>query len=356
MKKRTMALIATACTASVLMVGCQAGGLSNEYVTVGDYKGIEVAFEGEKVQVTDTDVDAKIEYILSGYAEKIEVTGRAAQNGDIANIDYVGTKDGVAFDGGSAQKFDLTLGSGTFIDGFESGIVGHNVGETFDLNLKFPDAYHSAELAGKEVVFTVTLNSLSVEEVPELTDEFVKENLSDTATTIEEYKVEVKTKLQVTNDENYETELRNAAWTVVLDDTKVKKYPEEAVSEYMDMVISEYQTMATYYAMDYAEFLETYMGMDEEAFKAEVESVAQMQVKSDLVRNLIAENENIDDSEEIYQEIYEKYGEGYGYPDVETFLAEMEKAESLDALNDMVHLEIVQNWVVDHCKIVPVEK
>ena len=355
MKKRTVVLVATVCAASVLMTGCQSGGASNSYVTVGDYKGIEVSYDAQSAAVTDEDVEAQIEYLLSGYAEKVEVTGRAAQDGDIANIDYVGTKDGVAFDGGSYEGYDLELGSGSFIDGFESGIVGHNVGETFDLNLTFPENYSSTELAGQAVVFTVTLNSLSVEELPELTDEFVVNNLSETSKTVEEYKAELKAELQKTNDENWETELKNTAWTMVLENSKVKEYPEETVNNYMDMVISEYQTMATYYGMEYADFLETYMGMDEETFTAEVEAVAQSQVLSDLVRDLIAEKENVDDSEEAYQRVYEEYAVYYGYTDVETFLSEIESAGNMDELNGMVLLDIVQDWVVDNCKIVPAE-
>ena len=141
MKKRMRVLTAVACAAVVLMTGCQAKELSNEYVTVSAYKGVEVDLIEAAAKVTDADVDAQIESILSNYAEKVEVTDRAAKEGDIANIDYVGTKDGVAFEGGSYEGYDLTLGSGTFIEGFEEGIVGHNIGETFDLNLTFPEAY-----------------------------------------------------------------------------------------------------------------------------------------------------------------------------------------------------------------------
>ena len=125
MKKRVTALTAVACAAVVLMTGCKAKELSNEYVTVSVYKGVEVEKVEASAEVTDADVEAQIENILSSYAEAVEITDRAAQDGDIANIDYVGTKDGVAFDGGSYEGYDLTLGSGTFIEGFEEGIIGY---------------------------------------------------------------------------------------------------------------------------------------------------------------------------------------------------------------------------------------
>lgn len=351
MKKRMTALVAVMCAASMLMTGCQAKELSNEYVTVGVYKGVEVEQIEASAEVTDADVEAQIENILSGYAEAVEVTDRAAQDGDIANIDYVGTKDGVAFDGGSYEGYDLTLGSDTFIDGFEDGIIGHNIGETFDLNLTFPENYGSEELAGQAVVFTVTLNSLSIEEVPELTDDFVKENLSTESETVEEYKAEVKADLQATNDETYQSTLREAAWEAVLEGTTVNEYPEEAMQEYTDMIYEQYETMASYYGVEFADFLETYMGMDEETFASEVEAIAQAQVKSDLVRDLIAENvKAIDTSEKAYEAVYAEYAEYYAYDDVETFLADMEEAGNMEALDDLVLLELVQNWVADNCK------
>lgn len=351
MKKRMTALTAVACAAVVLMTGCKAKELSNEYVTVSAYKGVEVEKVEASAEVTDADVEAQIENILSGYAESVEVTDRAAQEGDIANIDYIGTKDGVAFDGGSYEGYDLTLGSGTFIDGFEEGIIGHNIGETFDLNLTFPESYQSEELAGQDVVFTVTLNSLSVSEVPEITDDFVKENLSKESETVEAYKAELKKQLQETNDEAYQSSLRNAAWNAVLENTTVNKYPEEAIQEYTDMIYSEYENMAQYYGLEFAEFLETYMGMDEETFAEKVEEVAQEQVKSDLVRDLIAENvKGIDTSEKAYEAVYADYAESYSYDDVDTFLSDMEEAGNRERLDDLVLLQLVQDWTADNCK------
>ena len=351
MKKKMTALTAVVCTAVVFMTGCKAKELSNEYVTVSVYKGVEVEKVEASAEVTDADVEAQIENILSGYAENIEVSDRAAQEGDIANIDYVGTKDGVAFDGGSYEGYDLTLGSGTFIDGFEDGIIGHNIGETFDLNLTFPTEYQSEELAGQDVVFTVTLNSLSVSEVPELTDDFVKEKLSKESETVEAYKAELKKQLQETNDEAYQSTLRDAAWNAVLENTTVNKYPEEAIKEYTDMIYSEYENMAQYYGLEFAEFLETYMGMDEETFAAKVEEVAQEQVKSDLVRDLIAANvKGIDTSEKAYETVYADYAKSYSYDDVDTFLKDMEDAGNKEKLDDLVLLQLVQDWTADNCK------
>lgn len=351
MKRRMVALTAVACATAILMTGCQEKELSNEYVTVSAYKGVEVEKLEASAKITDEDVEAQIENILSGYAETVEVTDRAAQEGDIANIDYVGTKDGVAFDGGSYEGYDLTLGSGTFIDGFEDGIIGHNVGETFDLNLTFPEAYQNEELAGQDVVFTVTLNSLSVSEIPELTDDFVVENLSKESETVEAYKEELKKQLQKTNDDTYQSSLRDAAWNAILENTTVNSYPEEAIQEYTDMINSQYETMAQYYGVEFAEFLTTYMGMDEETYAEKVKEVAQEQVKSDLVRDLIAENvKGIDTSDKAYEAVYAEFADYYSYDDVETFLADMEEAGNREKLDDIVLLQLVQDWAADNCK------
>lgn len=354
MKRKITALAAVMCAASMLMTGCAAKELSNEYVTVNAYKGVKIEPVEASAKVTDAEVEAQIESNLSEFAETVEITDRAAQEGDIANINYVGTKDGVAFEGGTYDNedgYNLELGSGAFIEGFEEGVVGHKIGETFDLNLTFPENYKNEELAGQDVVFTVTLNSLSVKEIPELTDEFVKENLSTESETVEAYKAELKKEMQETNDESYRSSLRDAAWNAVLENTTVNEYPEEELQKYMDMIRSEYETMAGYYNLEFDEFLETYLGVDEETFNTQVEEVAQNQVKSDLVRDLLAENvKGIDKSEKAYENVYAEYAEYYSYDDVETFLADMEEAGNKETLDNLVLLRLVQDWTADNCK------
>ncbi|MBQ2879971.1 MAG: trigger factor, partial [Anaerotignum sp.] len=160
-------------------------------VELGQYKGLTV----EKVssEVTDTDVMLELEKVQRQNARKVEVTDRAAQLGDIVNIDYLGTVDGVAFDGGKAEGHELELGSHSFIEGFEDAIVGHNIGEEFDINVTFPEAYHAPELAGKPAVFAIKLNALTAKELPELNDAFA-EDVSEFST-LDEYKADILAKL-----------------------------------------------------------------------------------------------------------------------------------------------------------------
>lgn len=158
--------------------GYVTGVTASDYITLPEDLGLTLSDEANTV--TDEDVSTYIsENILSNYTETQEVTDRAAADGDTVNIDYVGTVDGVEFDGGSAEGYDLTLGSGTFIEGFEEQIVGHTPGESFDVTVTFPEDYRATDLAGKEAVFATTLNYIAETVTPDLTDDFVKENLSE---------------------------------------------------------------------------------------------------------------------------------------------------------------------------------
>ena len=198
MKKKLTAVIAGIC-AVTLLGGCAGGAkkLSNSNITINQYKGLEVD-KVEVLPVTDEDVELSIQSDLEMIATMTDITGRPAQLGDFAIIDFEGKKDGVAFEGGTATDYELELGAGQLIDGFEDGVVGHDIGQTFDLNLKFPESYSNKELAGQDVVFTVTLKGLQEKYVPELTVDIL-EQLESKATTIEEHKAQVRSDLEVSN-------------------------------------------------------------------------------------------------------------------------------------------------------------
>ena len=344
MKKKVVAFTLAMSMSAMLLAGCQSKELSNKYATITSYKGVEVD-KIDKPEVSDDDVDAQIQSTMIDHIADI-TEQRAAKEGDKAIIDFVGKKDGEAFQGGTSSNYALELGSNTFIDGFEDGIIGHTPGETFDLNLTFPENYQSTDLAGQEVVFTVTLNGF----LPELSDDIVK-ILADKSETVEEYKKEVKNDLQATKDESYESSLKEAAWNAILDNTEVKEYPEDKVQEYIDMMNEQYETMASYYNMEFEDFLTNYMQMDQDTYDEKVKEAAEKQVKSDLARDLLLDNvKKIDTSDEARQSIYEYYAEYYGYDDVDSFLEAMENADNMDKLEAVVKLEMVQNWVADNCK------
>ena len=206
MKKRFITIVAGIC-AMALLGGCAGskGALSNDNITIKKYKGLEVD-KVETIAVTDEDVEMSIQSDLETLATKTDIKDRPAQLGDIAIIDFEGKKDGVAFEGGAGTDYELELGSGQFIDGFEDGVVGHNIGETFDLDLTFPENYSSEELAGQAVVFTVTLKGLQEKHVPELTVDILAQ-LESKATTNEEYRAQIRSDLKVSNQETAESTL-----------------------------------------------------------------------------------------------------------------------------------------------------
>ena len=220
MKKRVIAVL-TAVLMTASLVGCGSGKLSNDYVTVNKYKGLEVT-EVAKNEVSDDSVEQEVQSRLEAAATEQDVTDRAAQSGDWVNIDYTGTMDGTAFDGGSATGYDLELGSGSFIgasgdyQGFEDQIVGHNTGEEFDITVQFPEGYPSADLAGKPANFHIVLNKIYQKVAPELTDEWVVNN-SESSKTVDEYKEEVKNSLQEQQDDSGNSQLKQEVQTALLD-------------------------------------------------------------------------------------------------------------------------------------------
>ena len=305
---------------------------AEEYVTLGEYKGLEVV--SNAVTIGDEDVDSYIEYMLSmSPGELEEVTDRdVVENGDVANIDYVGKKDGVAFDGGTAQGYDLGIGTGSFIPGFEEGLVGVKKGETVDLNLTFPENYHSADLAGAEVVFTVTVNGIYKEMTPEFTDEYVAGLGIENVATVEEYRAYMKSMMQESEDEyalqNIQTQLLNMA----TENATVSEAPQELVDRFYNININNMNYQAMMYGMDLESFVSAYYGMDAETFETETVAAAEISAKQALVCLKIAADENIVvTDEELEAAAKESYTE-YGYADMETFKATVDMKEYRDSL------------------------
>ena len=209
-------------------------------VKISAYKGIKI--KEFAYTVKDEEIDAEIERLLDRNARKVDVTDRAAQNGDIANIDFVGTVDGVKFDGGEAEGFDLTLGSGQFIPGFEDQVVGMNIGETKDVNVTFPENYQAEALKGKPAVFSVKLNSSQGKELPELNDEFIKDATGSES--VEAYKAKTKERLQKQADKRATDATENSILEAIAANTEAE-IPQAMIDREIDSLIQkfEYQLM-----------------------------------------------------------------------------------------------------------------
>lgn len=258
-------------------------------ITLGNYKGLTLTAVRE--EVTDADIDAELDALRQQYPAVVE--GRAAKEGDVANIDYVGTKDGVAFDGGTASGYNLSLGNGGFIDGFEDGVVGMMPGEEKDLNLTFPEEYHSAELAGQDVVFHVTLNQLMSPEETAVDDDLAKRALGDDSAVLEDLRAQVSASLESQAEANYFNAAGNELLTQVINDSQITADPD-AVEQMHQQLLTTYTAYASQYGLELADFLSLFLGTDEEGLKANAETL----VKQEMVLDEIIAAEGLSATDE----------------------------------------------------------
>ncbi len=267
-------------------------------VTLGQYKG--VAAPAAKWEVTAEQIDQEIDRAAERVSRMVDVEGRAAQMGDTANINYAGSVDGVPFEGGTSENMPLELGSGMFIPGFEEQIVGMNIGEERDLNVKFPEDYRATELAGKDAVFHVKLNSLSCKEKPEINDEFAKD-VSE-FDTLEEYRADVEKKLNDQAKTAAENERTDKLIEAVCQNATVD-IPQPMVERQIDQRVNEMAMRMSYQGLKIEDFLK-YTGQTMEQMRQGYAEAAKKQVLAEVVLDAIRKAEGIDaTSEEVDAEI-----------------------------------------------------
>ena len=274
-------------------------------VTLGEYMGLEyTAFDAA---VTDEDVDKEIENTREMNSRRVPVEGRPAQMDDIVTIDYDGSVDGVPFEGGKGENYGLTLGSGTFIPGFEEQVAGHEIEEDFDVSVTFPEDYQAADLAGKEAVFKCRIHEIKVKEVPALDDEFAAE-VSE-FDTLEEYKADVRRDLE---EKKYE-ELKRAAEDEVVD--KAVENAQMVIADAMleaktEQTISEFEQRMSYQGISLDQYLQI-MDQTYEQFTEQVKPQALKSTKTRLTLEAIVEKEGIEATEEDITDEINKMAEAY---------------------------------------------
>ncbi|MBE6695800.1 MAG: trigger factor [Ruminococcaceae bacterium] len=277
-------------------------------VKIEGYAGIEAPKTTKRV--TKKEIDEEIDRVRERNARTIDVTDRAAELNDIANIDFDGYVDGVAFDGGKGDNFDLKLGSGQFIPGFEEQIVGKNIGETFDVNVTFPADYHAENLAGKAAVFKTKINGLKKTELPELDDEFVKD-VSE-FNTLDEYKADIKAKIQDRNAKQAEAELENKLIDALIEKLEAD-IPEAMFVAETENYLRDYDNRLRMQGMDLSTYFK-YTGMNLDMLRAQLRPQAEKQVKLRLALEKIAELENVTVSDEEIEAEYKRISEAYNVP------------------------------------------
>ena len=274
-------------------------------VKLGEYKGMEAT--RADVTVTDEAVDAEIKKALEGQARETEVTDRACEMGDEVVFDFDGYVDGVAFAGGKSENYELKLGSGAFIPGFEEQIVGKNIGENFDVNVTFPTDYHAEELAGKEAVFKCLVHTIKVRELPEFDDEFVKD-VSE-FDTVDEYRADVTAKLQAEADKAEDASV-DAQLMDKLVEMMEADIPEVMFTNEVENMVRDYETRLRYQGLDMEMFLK-YTGQTADDMKAQFRPQAEKQVKTRLALEAVAAAEAFEATAEEIEAEYAKIAEAY---------------------------------------------
>ena len=275
-------------------------------VTVKEYKGLKV--ERNVKNVTATEVNEEVKRVQQRNARTIDVTDRAAKKNDTVNIDYEGSVDGVLFEGGAAKGHDLKLGSGAFIPGFEDQIIGHKIGEEFNVEVTFPEEYHASDLAGKAAVFATKINSIKFEELPKLDDEFAKDvSEFDTLT---EYKADVKAKLTERNEKAADAEVNEKLMDALRENTE-GEIPTVMFEREAENMVRDYDTRLRMQGLDLNTYFK-YTGQNLDTLRTQFMPEAEKQVKTRLALEKIAEAEKLEATEKEINEEFDKLSKAYG--------------------------------------------
>lgn len=345
--KRKIALFALLVAAVTTMTACGDEVNPNKYVTLGEYKGIAVSV-APKDEVTQEDIDNYIQSAVEGQTSYEDVTGRAIQTGDTVNIDYVGKKDGVEFEGGSSADggYDLEIGSGSFIEGFEEGLIGANIGDTLDLNLTFPEDYSTADLAGADVVFTVSVNSIKEAVIPELSDELVP-TLAAECKTVDEYKEYVKNLLEEQVQSSFDQTVQSTAFQNVFAASTVSEPPQDMIDYYVEQTMLNADTYAGYYGLEREAFITEQLQMTMEDFEAQAQEMAIEASKQELVVRAIAKKEKLKVATDEINTFATENMAMYGYESAEAMIEEIGESEiEYYLLNTKVLEFLAENAVV----------
>ena len=265
-------------------------------VTLGEYKGIEVA--KADTEVTDEEVEAELKKELEAQSRMVIVEDRPVQDGDLATIDYEGSVDGVPFDGGKAEEYALAIGSHSFIEGFEEQVIGMNIGEEKDINVTFPEEYHAKELAGKPAVFKVKVHEIKTKELPEADDEFAQE-VSE-FDTLDEYKEDLKKNIKTRKENQAKAEKEDAVIEKIIE-TATMELPDPMVNDQVENMINDMAGRMQQQGLSMEQYMQ-FTGMDMDKLKEQMKPQAVKRLKSRLVLEAVAEAEKLEVTDERYTE------------------------------------------------------
>ena len=313
-------------------------------VTLGEYKGVEVKRADE--EVNDEDISEALKKEQEKNSRLITIDDRPVENGDNTLIDFDGKVDGVRFEGGRAEDYPLVIGSHSFIEGFEEQVIGHSLGEEFDINVVFPEKYHAKELAGKPAVFTVKIKEIKKKELPALDDEFAGE-VSEFET-LDEYKSDLKEKLAQVKKKNAASENENAVIEKVVENAQLE-IPDPMVEAQIDRLVSSYANNLSNQGLTLEQYLQ-YTGMSMEDLRGQMRERALRNIKTSLVLEAVVKAEDISVSEERLEEELEKLAKNYKM-EIEQFKEAFGKKNADDVMENLKLQEAV-DFLVSEAKLV----
>lgn len=275
-------------------------------VKLGDFKGV-VAYRPE-AEVTEEEIDREINRAREQVSRLVPVEDRPVQDGDTVIIDYTGKKDDVEFEGGKAEDYELVIGSNTFIPGFEEKLIGHEAGEEFDIDLTFPEEYHSKELAGQDVVFSINLKEIKLREVPELDEDFVKDVTED-CDTVEEYKESIKNRLSENKAKHADDTFMNNAIKEVVKAAEID-VPHVVIHEEMERMYQDQARQMQMQGFNMDQYMQM-LGLDKNTLMMQLHGPAEEKIRTELVLDTIIEAEKIEVSDEERDAQIQKYADMY---------------------------------------------
>ena len=309
-------------------------------VSLGKYKGVEV--EKTDVSVSDEEVEAELSAEQEKNASYNEITDRPVADGDKVNLNFEGFVDGVAFEGGKGEDYPLTIGSGSFIPGFEEQLVGAEIGKEIEVNVTFPENYQSAELAGKPAVFKCTVLKITEKVLPELNDEFA-DDVSEFST-LEEYKADIRKNLEVKKEEKARTEKENKVIDAIIADSAIE-IPEPMLKAQQEQIVDEFAQRLQSQGLNIDQYF-SYIGGSREKMMEEVKDQADKRIRTRLVLEEIVKAENIVATEEDFEVELGKLAEAYG-TDVDTVKKIFEGREK-DRMMEDIAVQKAVSFVADN--------
>ena len=305
---------------------------------LGDYKNLVA--DDVKFEVTDEMVDERINKERENNARIVSIEDRPIKDMDTVNIDFEGSVEGVPFDGGKSENYDLVVGSHTFIPGFEEQLIGKNIGDNVDVNVIFPEEYHSEELKGKEALFKVKINSIKEKQLPELDDEFAQD-VSE-FDTLEEYRADIKKNLVESAERNALVEKQNNAIDALIESSNVEA-PESMINEEVDKAFRDFAGRIRQYNMELDNYFKM-LNTTEEAVREQLRPEATKRANAELVIDAFAKLENIEVSEEEIDKEIDEFGKNMKVKDFEGFKKELKSGEGLEGIT----ASLIRRKAVDH--------